>query len=1157
MDLRHLIILLLSSSFCLSEIKISPNFKEIHLKEGDELELTCTSTDEGDIDFFYPKSVDDEIETSSVEIVQDPTSDPSKFILRRRKTYFGDTGWYGCTEASKNYRKLNHMKISVTPDTYDEIFIKWVYVYVTSPTTVWISINKFRIIDSFVGGNAIFPCHPNSPTATVTLSFENSAEALPLDDKLSFDPRVGFTLHNVSKNDSGSYTCNVKNVPDDWIVIKLDVLGPNSLTSVIIDSYSLQQITLGQDFSMNCSIFYSDDFAPSMFRWITPRGSKHITKTLATSTEENSSEYFSELTIKNVTVDDVGEYTCQFYGYNIDTVKINLQLHNESYIKLSSNRIFNKYRVKVGENLDWTIDVEAYPIPKFQWFDPKGNEIENDWIFYDFQVNGEHFSVQLIKPSLIYEDRGTYTLKATNAAESREIKLTLDVLVEPTIVQKSEDAEVISASYNQTITAECEAQGNPLPIIVWKYSHNFENSTENTGEGDLFNITSISVDGEKTISTVNVKAQNTGKLICSACNEVNCRSSVVKVINMPVLLKLQPNPRARSDYQVVSLSEGETLTIYCVNTTDILFTIPVFRQGVVNSKFSLSLQKVGDKDPWFERKPTVYGDSGWYACGIMPKKYKDYKEFPFVYSPDIYKESNSDWVYVYVQSLENLFVETPYIKKDSDDNYILEVNIGNDLIFPCRPTSPDYQVDLYIDDQKAKLGDNLLYDPKIGFTMLNITDEMPFFFHCKINDTTTGKVQRRDFSVNLENSTNGLDSPKILTETLTQMVVGKPFTLQCEAYFNRVKTNYYFKWNKPQLNNQITQKLYQLNGTTRTIIENWEPQTGFVIFELTIENVTPGDFGEYECVIYEYSSFKSDKIYLEPHEWNYLELSSSTIEITVEVGHNWFFNFDVSAYPLPNLKWYGPKGREKKNQWTPRNYEINGESFEVVLETKNTSFEDFGTHTIVADNSLITKNITFDVLVKVKPEITKPKYDYVGNYMLNQKIEFQCQASGYPIPNLNWVYGNNYLDSTSSLDSEIFENETKTVTGKTTVTSTVTIKMVESGSIRCKACNKEGCNQYVVQVVNVFDPNVACPKLETPDTSVASCKEVHTNQSLESNQSNVYGLIMTSQQVNASKGRSVSIKCGFLDDKFRSNILWQKTNASLAFNGNSFYLFTP
>ncbi|CAG5075848.1 Similar to Hmcn1: Hemicentin-1 (Mus musculus) [Cotesia congregata] len=1058
MDLRHLIILLLSSSFCLSDITIFPNFEEINLKEGDELELTCTSTDGGDIDFFYPKNVDDEIETSSVEIVQDPTSNPSNFTLRRRKTYFGDTGWYGCTEASKNYRKLNHMKISVTPDTYNEIFIKWVYVYVTSPTDVWISNNKFSVADSFVGGNAIFPCRPNSPTASATLLFENSIKALPLDDRLSFDPKVGFILHNVSKNDSGSYTCYVKNFPDDWIIIKLNVLGPNALTPVMINSYSLQQMTLGQGFSMNCSIFYGDDFAPNM-------------------------------------------------------------LH-ESYLKLS-NRISNNYRVIAGNNIDWTIDVEAYPIPKFQWFDPKGNEIKNGWILNDFQVNGEHFSVQLIKPFLTYEDRGTYTLKATNAAEFKEIKLTLDVLVEPTIVQKSEDAEAISASYNQTITAECEAQGNPLPAIIWKYSHKFENSTESTGEGDLFNITSITVDGEKTISTINVKAQNTGKLICSACNEVNCRSAVVKVITVPVLMKLQPGPRPISDYQVVSLSEGETLHIFCPSTKNVTFFHLWLKRGVVNSNYSISGQEVGSKNAWYERKSVVYGDSGWYACGNVPEKYQDYGEFTFVSSPVLYKESNSDWLYVFVESSENLFVETPYINKDSDDNYILEVNVGNDLIFPCRPTSPDYQVDLYIDDQKANLSDHLLYDPKIGFTMLNITWEMPFFIHCKINDPTTGKVQRRDFSVNLENSTNGLDSPKIMTETLTHMVVGKPFTLQCKAYFNRVKTNYYFKWNKPQLNHQITQKLYQLNGTERTIIENWAPQVGFVIFELTIENVTPGDFGEYECVIYEYSSFKSDKIYLAPHERNQLELTSRTTEITVEIGNDWSLEFDVSAYPLPNFKWYDPKGRERENQWTPRNYEINGESFEVVLETKNT----------------------------MKPEITKPKYDYIGNYFLNQKIEFQCQASGYPIPNLNWVYGNNYFNSTGSLDSEIFENGATVVTGKTIVTSTITIKMVESGSIRCNACNKEGCNQYIVQIVNVFDPNVACPKLETPDTPVAPCKEVHTDRSIESNQLNVYGLIMTSQQVNASKGGSVSIKCGFLDNKFRNNISWEKTNGSLAFNG--------
>lgn len=46
-----------------------------------------------------------------------------------------------------------------------------------------------------------------------------------MDDRLSFDPKVGFTLLDVSKNDSGTYACKVENSSDDWIYIKLDVLG--------------------------------------------------------------------------------------------------------------------------------------------------------------------------------------------------------------------------------------------------------------------------------------------------------------------------------------------------------------------------------------------------------------------------------------------------------------------------------------------------------------------------------------------------------------------------------------------------------------------------------------------------------------------------------------------------------------------------------------------------------------------------------------------------------------------------------------------------------------------------------------------------------------------------------------------------------------------
>lgn len=46
-------------------------------------------------------------------------------------------------------------------------------------------------------------------------------------------------------------------------------------------------------------------------------------------------------------------------------------------------------------------------------------------------------------------------------------------------------------------------------------------------------MTSKSNGVNKTKSTLELKAERTGKLVCKACNEAGCVSSVAKIINVP------------------------------------------------------------------------------------------------------------------------------------------------------------------------------------------------------------------------------------------------------------------------------------------------------------------------------------------------------------------------------------------------------------------------------------------------------------------------------------------------------------------------------------------------------------------------------------------------------------------------------------------------
>ncbi|CAG5073957.1 Similar to Kdr: Vascular endothelial growth factor receptor 2 (Mus musculus) [Cotesia congregata] len=494
-------------TICFSELT-TPQ-EEIYIEEGKTLDINCTASE--DIDFFYPKTINDQIVTSPVEFIVETALNSSKFILKKPNTVFGDTGWYGWIEASKNQRKLNLRNILVTPYSYNEIDIHWVYVYVKSEKKSLTSTSQMYHLKSPVGSDVNFPCYPTSPNYTVTLSYVERKSRrtvfMPLSEKLSYHPKKGFTLHNVNINDERKYLCDVPPPhKTNYVLINLRVKGNTLENSLEISSRPLQQITVAEDFSMNCTISTEKSYSYDTFRWITPLQKNYIRKFISYF-DGNLNVHVSQLSIKNVTIDNFGEYKCEFYGFDtIKNAKADLQVHTESRLEMSMESSVNEYKKEVGQCIKWTLNITAYPLPKFKWLDPKSKEINNDWTFHNYKVNDENFSINLDKPDLTLEDRGNYTLIATNSKGTKTLDFFVDVLMKPLITKKLDSIQATYFSSNELLECECEAQGNPLPFITWEYTNNFKNSTENLAANNFFNVIyspeniSYSVSGDKHFS---------------------------------------------------------------------------------------------------------------------------------------------------------------------------------------------------------------------------------------------------------------------------------------------------------------------------------------------------------------------------------------------------------------------------------------------------------------------------------------------------------------------------------------------------------------------------------------------------------------------------------------------------------------------------------
>ncbi|XP_057340568.1 hemicentin-1-like [Microplitis mediator] len=570
---------------------------------------------------------------------------------------------------------------------------------------------------------------------------------LSLGKEISYNETLGFTLHNISSKNAKTYACDVK--PDrDQLKARLKVEVPDTesglfrtSSSLYITSYPPKQMSVGDNYQLNCTIYGNFSFTENLFQWLTPRQGKPKTRFII-EPGTYAPSYTNELTIENVTNEDVGEYKCHFYGFSIlRLIKVNLKLHTKKYLNISKSPS-NQYKQIIGQDIKWKVDVAAYPLPSFKWLDPKGREIDNDWSFHNYKINGEHFEITLLKSNLVFEDRGNYTLIATNSEKTETINFFLDVLLEPFITKRAQE-EVKKITKNEELEFKCEAEGYPLPTITWSYSNSFDSSTFATEKNDRFNEVVTPIDIKKVISTIKLNVQNTGKLTCKACNHLSCDSYVVKTINVP--------------------------------------------------------------------------------------------------------------------AIDQLFVNIPFIQYEFF-GYMLKVNVGDDVTIPCRPTSLEYQVELSTRGHKLQPNNSLLYDPRKGFTIKNFHSDSPKFYDCVINPN--GKAQseknQKSFNIFLSDKWDQLETPKITTNSLTHMELGKDFSLNCTVPAIYQSSGTFVNWFIPKLSNRATTKLFR--EITVDIFHT-------AILELTIKNVTLEDVGEYVCYAYEYPVIRTETINLALHSW--------------------------------------------------------------------------------------------------------------------------------------------------------------------------------------------------------------------------------------------------------------------------------------------------
>ncbi|KYM91172.1 Vascular endothelial growth factor receptor 1 [Atta colombica] len=423
------------------------------------------------------------------------------------------------------------------------------------------------------------------------------------------------------------------------------------------------------------------------------------------------------------------------------------------------------------------------------------------------------------------------------------------------------------------------------------------------------------------------------------------------------------------------INEGEPLEITCTGSTPIKFIYPNDFGESVNTSTPKKIKendKINDIYKYvFQRPNTVFGDTGWYGCAdhnveIITNSYE--KEDPEV-----------NWLYVYVKSNTNLFVEA--------DTYAhLSAVAGGSIVIPCRPTSPDL-IPILSDNNEEELK-NASFDPRIGFTIRNLLVKDSNWYKCSIEKDDEEYAVNYVLSVHLKRT---LPDPKIQDESLLHVTRGQDLYVNCTVEVE-ISMRYVFDWNTPQ--QKVSSRI-----STQQFRKQLDGNSVLVTCQLTILNVMDEDAGEYECIIRSIHDIKkiTKNITIHDPQMKYIHLIPQHTDkyYQAENGNYVQWVVYVDGWPKPHLEWFKPNSEEIIE--SPK-YFVNTSATATILKIMSLSVMDSGNYTLEAKNDYMIEKLNFTLnvidglgafgIIGPKEPVTK-----------GDDIELICAASVYNYTN--------------------------------------------------------------------------------------------------------------------------------------------------------------
>ncbi|KAL7385987.1 hypothetical protein ABVT39_002583 [Epinephelus coioides] len=365
------------------------------------------------------------------------------------------------------------------------------------------------------GEDAVFICEVTQASSTVKWAKEGKAIKKSQKYDITQEGRVmKLTIHNVSAQDSGEYSCEV--VGGATTKAKLEIKEPiHKFTKPLKDSQAVEKSSV----TLQCETAQT----PSTVIWL--KG--HTELKAGGRYEMSQKEGVLTLTIKHLEEKDTDIYTCDV-GTAKGMAKVTVNALPATFQEMLKNQ-----EKKEGETATLCCKLSK-PVDGVQW--KKGSEVLQAGKKYEMKL--EEIRCELQIKNLEVEDNGEYSCMCGDQKTSATVKVNA---LPPTYIKKLESQE---AEEGASVTLRCELSKPGVPV-EWK------KGTQVLTSGEKYQMKQKASVNELLINKV--VPEDSGDYSCM-CGDQKTTASL-KIKAQPVTFKQKLESQ--------EAEEGASVTLHC------------------------------------------------------------------------------------------------------------------------------------------------------------------------------------------------------------------------------------------------------------------------------------------------------------------------------------------------------------------------------------------------------------------------------------------------------------------------------------------------------------------------------------------------------------------------------------------------------------------